>query len=138
MKDDDSDSDLNEIAYVGNDDDERGPGCLIGLAVALAFAGLIGLVIAIISAFAMGLFAGAAGGPGTVIGFGLIIILGIFGLFAGGAGVGMSLKALTQSRKQGRADLIGVAWLSFSLSVVVTVMAFGLALAIMIVIVGIR
>jgi hypothetical protein len=125
VNDDDSDPDLNDVAYIGNEDDERGPGCLIGIAITLALAGLIGLLIAIAFSLVNGLFAGAGpGGGGALFGYGMLLVAGIFGLFGGGAGIGTSLKAVQQSRQIGGGNRLAFAWTGFGLSLVTLFASF--------------
>jgi hypothetical protein len=127
---DDSDSDLDAIAYVASEDDERGPGCLVALAVAISFSGLLSLLITVAYAWSFGILTGGSGkGPGVVVGFFALLVGGMFGLFGGGAGQGMSLHALRKAKLVGRKGLHSFLWLTLTLSFLTVVAWLGFAAA---------
>jgi hypothetical protein len=94
-----TDEDPDDIAYIGNEEDIRGPGCLIGLSAICSCVSFLGSIASCIWLVVSGLF---AGGLNALInaGFGLSIVLLILGLsiFTGGFGLGLGLYAVWNAR----------------------------------------
>jgi hypothetical protein len=94
-----TDVDPDDIAYIGNDDDTGGPGCLIVLSAICSCVSFIGSIATCIWLAISGLF---AGGLNALVnaGFGISVAMLILALsiFTGGFGLGLGLFALWNSR----------------------------------------
>lgn len=94
-----TDADPDDIAYIGNDEDIRGPGCLIGLSAICSGVAFIGSIATGIWLLVSGLF---GGGLNALVnaGFGFSVALLVLGLsiFAGGFGLGLGLFAAWNAR----------------------------------------
>ena len=94
-----TEADPDDIAYIGNDEDIRGPGCLMGLSAVCSGVSLIGAIATCVWLVVSGLF---AGGLNALVnaGFGLSVAMLVLGLsiFAGGFGLGLGLYAVWNAR----------------------------------------
>ena len=98
----------DDIAYVGDEDDERGPGCLVALATLFSILAILSFGCSLIWLIAMGAFeagAIAAGNINNAFFYTINFVVMGFSLLAGGFGLGLGLYAASQSRLSNRPDL---------------------------------
>ena len=106
MIEDDS-VDPDDIAYVGDEDDERGPGCLVAIALACGGLGFVGFVGSFLWLYANDSFEGVANNgrpdPFSFILIGLVMFLSVM---AGGFGVGLGLFVGVKTRLSANPKMI--------------------------------
>ena len=94
-----TDVDPDDIAYIGNDEDIRGPGCLIILSGICSGLALIGAIASCIWLIISGAF---NGGINAVLNAGLsgpfVFLVLALSVFAGGFGLGLGLYASWNAR----------------------------------------
>jgi hypothetical protein len=103
------DDDLDDIAYVGDDDDRRGPGCVLALATVASAVGAILAGIVLVCGVMQGLFAPQPLSPNAFFWQVMLFILLVFAVAGGGFGAGLAGYAIPQARAVDRPTLVPVA-----------------------------
>ena len=102
---DDEDFDPDDIAYVGDEDDVRGPGCLAGISLICGGFGVIGFLSSLAWLISIGAFdAPGNQAPGNPLYLMLVPIVMVLSVLAGGFGMGLGLFTETKARLAANPD----------------------------------
>jgi hypothetical protein len=95
-----TDVDPDDIAYIGNEEDIRAPGCLLGLSVIFTFFAVLGSVAPWLWLVAAGFFFGKDrnGLIDALIGTPFILYVWAISIFLGGFGLGIGLFVAKNAR----------------------------------------
>lgn len=133
MEDDVLESD--DIAYVGTDDDERGPGCLVAIAGVIGLLGLVSFSVSLIWMIVLGSFeanrqqAANIGNPFFYI---LNFFMMGFALLAGGFSLGLGLFSASRAKLSNRPDFYSLWGLISALGGAIAVFGVVITIAILV------
>ena len=90
--------DDDDIAYIGDEDDGRGPGCLIGIATACGGFGFLGFVALLIWLVSIDAFSGRGNVSPDPLFMAFMVLVAFLSVLTSSFGLGLGLFAETKAR----------------------------------------